>query len=31
MDDANDYDKASRYLAKRQPAGLFAWLLPGHE
>jgi hypothetical protein len=24
-------DKAYRYLAKRQPRGLLAWLLPGHE
>jgi hypothetical protein len=31
MDEINDFDKACRYLAKRQPAGLFAWLLPGHE
>jgi hypothetical protein len=31
MDETNDFDKACRYVAKRQPAGLFAWLLPGHE
>jgi hypothetical protein len=31
MDPTNDYDKAGRYLAKRQPAGTFAWLLPGHD
>jgi hypothetical protein len=31
MDPTNDYDKACRYAAKRQPAGLFGWLLPGHE
>ena len=23
----NDYDKASRYLIKRDPAGFFRWLL----
>ena len=31
MDETNDYDKACRFLAKRRPPGLFAWLLPGHE
>jgi hypothetical protein len=31
VDETNDFDKACRYMAKRQPAGLFSWLLPGHE
>jgi hypothetical protein len=31
MDETNDFDKASRYLAKRRPVGLFTWLLPGHD
>jgi hypothetical protein len=31
LNHTNDFDKACRYLAKRQPQGFFAWMLSGHE